>query len=87
MNMKKILIILVLSCLCFGCSRDITWFKRSFQTKNRNYHIWLYSGGKLIAEYKFSGILNNQESSDGYYFYKDDKLIEIGGDIIIESNS
>jgi hypothetical protein len=43
------------------------------------------TGGKLISDYTFKGILNNQEHSDGYYFYVNDTLVEVSGDILVKS--
>lgn len=71
--------------ISFGCARSCEKINRTFQTSDREYWVEMYSGGKLIKEYHFKGILNNQENSDGYYFYKNDTLIEIGGDVIVKS--
>ena len=68
-----------------GCQRSCASLDRSLQASDRTYHVESYSGGKLIAVYDFTGILNNQDASDGYYFYKGDTLIEVGGDIIVTS--
>lgn len=68
-----------------GCQRSCASLDRSLQASERTYHVESYSGGKLIAVYDFKGILNNQENSDGYYFYQGDTLIEVGGDIIVTS--
>lgn len=86
--MKKALIFLI--CASFligigGCARGCESCNRDFQTGNRTYHIEQYSGGKLIKEWKFDGILNNQENSDGYYFSIGDTLVEINGDMIVKS--
>lgn len=82
----KILILIIMCAVIFGgCARSCEELDRRMQSSNRTYHIQQYSGGVLIREYKFTGILNNQENSDGYYFSVEDTLIEIGGDIIIKS--
>jgi hypothetical protein len=52
---------------------------------SRYYNVKQFSGGKLIGEYNFNGILNNQEHSDGYYWYEGDTLIEVSGDITVKS--
>ena len=79
------LTVIVVALLMSGCARSCESFNRDFQTGDRNYHIRQYSGGTLIQEWKFKGILNNQDNSDGYYFSVNDTLYEIGGDIIISS--
>ena len=68
-----------------SCQRFWESTRRSLQTSDRNYHITQYSGGKFIGEYKFKGILNNAENSDGYYWYQDGVLYEVSGDLIIKS--
>lgn len=82
--MKKVVFILLIicsSCTPRGCQRA----QRQMQFSERNYHIKQYSGGKCIGEYKFKGILNTEEQSDGYYFIQSDTLIEVSGDITIKS--
>ena len=85
--MKKIFILLLIlvSVSFFSCKRGLQKFERGFQATNRTYHIEQYSGGLLIEIYDFEGILNNSENSDGYYFFKNDTLIEVSGDLIIKS--
>lgn len=41
----------------------------------------------MIDEYKFRGILNNEEHSDGYFFIVNDTLIEVSGDLVIKSTN
>ena len=83
--MKKILFLAIIALSFAGCQRSCNSFTREFQTSTKNYDIKVYSGGKLVEQYKFKGILDNQKNSDGYFFYKNDTLIEISGDIIIKS--
>lgn len=68
-----------------SCARSCDSVNRSWQTGDRNYEIWSYSGDSLIFHDKFRGILNNQKSSDGYYYYKGDTLIEVSGNTIVKS--
>lgn len=59
--------------------------EKTFQFSERNYHVKQYSGGKLVGEYKFHGILNDAKESDGYFFILKDTLVEIQGDVTIKS--
>lgn len=77
--------IILIALLFTGCQRSCNAFNRGFQASERKYHIIQYSGGQVIAEYQFVGIVDNQENSDGYYFYYGDQLVEMSGDIIIRS--
>lgn len=83
--MKRLLIIALIliccSCTQKGCAR----MEKSMQYSERQYSIYQYSGGKLIGEYHFRGILNDAEGSDGYYWFKGDSLIEVSGDLTIKS--
>ncbi len=81
---KTLLAIATVSLLC-GCQRGCNSLERNVIFSDRNYHIEQYSGGVKIKEFNFKGILNNQQHSDGFYFFKDGKLIEVSGDIYIES--
>lgn len=83
--MKKTLIAILGIVMLSSCQRACNRMDRKFQTSNRNYQIEQYSGGRLIATYKFIGIVNNQENSDGYYWYQGDSLVEVSGDIILKS--
>lgn len=82
---KKIGAFVLIALLVGGCARGCESLEREFQTSDRQYHIKQYSGGVLIKEWNFIGILNNQDASDGYYFTVNDTLYEIGGDLIISS--
>lgn len=86
--MKKLIlgIIFILTVIMSSsCARTWKSIDRNLQSGNREYWVEVYSGGKLIKQYHFKGILNNQQNSDGYYFSQGDSLIEIGGDIIVRS--
>lgn len=83
--MKKTLlgaiVILLSSCTQRGCQS----ISRDFQTSERMYHIIVYSGGNVIYKDDFRGILNQEEHSDGLYYFKGDTLIEIGGQYVVKS--
>ncbi len=82
---RSTLVLVFFSLVLAGCARSCVGCKRSTQTGAREYHIRQYSGGQVVGEYRFHGIVNNAESSDGYYWYQGDTLIEISGDVEIRS--
>ena len=69
-----------------GCSGCNYWVERSIKANmKRDYHIQMYSGGKLVGEwYLKNDIIHSEQQSDGWNF-KDanGKLVRISGDIII----
>lgn len=83
--MKKTIIvlaaILLSSCTQRGCQR----WKRQQQYSSRAYGVYMYSGGKMIFEDHFKGIINQEQHSDGIYYFKGDTLVEVNGDYIIKS--
>lgn len=81
----KYLSIVALCVTLSGCARECEEQRRSNQVGSRNYHIVQYSGSTVVNEWNFKGLLNNQEKSDGFYFYKGDTLIEISGTLVIAS--
>lgn len=83
---KRILILCVVSLSTMSCQRGCSKINRQFETTERNYEITMYSGGAIVFQDKFRGIINNSEASDGCYYYKNDSLIEVSGDYIIKSN-
>lgn len=76
-----IFLFLFCSCTKQGCQ---AW-DRSQQYSDRTYQVKVYSGGKVVYSDQFSGIINQEEKSDGIYYYKIDTLVEISGDYIIKS--
>jgi hypothetical protein len=79
-------IFLFLALLTLGsCQRSCSHLDRDIQFSEKDYNVRTYSGGKLISEYTFKGILNNQQHSDGYFFYQNDTLVEVSGDILVKS--
>lgn len=83
--MKKLLlflsIILLGSCTQRGCQR---WEKQTQYTE-RTYQVTLYSGSKPVYKDTFKGIINGEEGTDGFYYFKGDTLIEVSGDYVIKS--
>ena len=75
--------LILTGCTPRGCQK----VNRTLQFSDRNYIIKQYSGGKCVGEYKFRGILNTEEKTDGYFFFRGDTLIEISGDITIKSTN
>jgi hypothetical protein len=76
-----LILIFLTGCTSRGCQR----WKKEAEYDERHYHIEQYSGGKLVEQYDFHGILNDSKNSDGYFFFKGDTLIEVSGDIQIKS--
>lgn len=84
--MKRFIVIIAVALLLSSCQRGCERMEKNLQTSKRNYTIIVYSGGKEIHKDTFTGILNGSEGSDGYYYTKDGKLIEVSGDCVISSN-
>lgn len=83
MKYLKIIIIFLSIAMISGCARSCENIKRSYDTDNK-YSVTHYSGGKEINKWEFEGLINSSEASDGYYFYYNNKLIEVSGDVLIE---
>jgi hypothetical protein len=82
--MKKLFLIILI--FMTGCTtRNCQRWSKDHQYSDRYYHIKQYSGGQCVNEYTFKGILNDSEGSDGYYFFKNDTLVEVSGDLTIKS--
>ena len=73
--------------LLSSCQRACTRFNKKIQTAERNYQITMYSGGKVVFQDRFRGIINDSEGSDGMYYYKGDTLVEVSRDYIIKSTN
>jgi hypothetical protein len=80
-SLLMMLILLFTSCTQRGCQST----KRDFQTSNRIYDITVYSGGKVFYHDKIKGIVNQEDSTDGIYYFKGDTLIELSGQYCIKS--
>jgi hypothetical protein len=83
--MKKRILIIIIAVTLTSCQRSCNSFERDFQTSDLNYSIKMYSGGHVVFEDHFKGIVNNSEHSDGVYYYKGDTLIEISGDYVLKA--
>lgn len=81
----RIKVILLSAFFMAGCARQFQSCNRDVQTGDRWYEVKQYSGPLLVATYTFRGILNNQQHSDGYYWYIGDTLYEVSGTTIVRS--
>lgn len=80
--MRKLLIAICLVSLT-GCARKCESISRKYQAGDKPNIVRHFSGGQLIREWRFNGIVNSSESSDGYYFTIGDTLYEVSGDVQI----
>lgn len=82
--MKKLIIIIAASFLVGCSSADIA----GFSALGQSHHIKQFSGGALIGEWDSTGKIENERSSDGYYFQdtKTQKLIMVSGTVQITVN-
>lgn len=67
-----------------SCQRGCQKFKRNTMSAKRHYHIEIYSGGKLIHQEDFHGVITEEEGN-GAFYYKGDTLVEISGEYILKS--
>ena len=68
-----------------GCARTCQKLERNTSdNKPHDIKVTLYSGGEEIRTWEFFGIVNSSKDSDGYYFYYNEKLVEVSGDVVIE---
>jgi len=84
MKITKLISFALLLCLLSSCQRGCQRMKRKLTNSPRSYTIQMYSGGKVVFEDSFRGIIN-QEEGNGCYYYKSDTLIELSGDYILKS--
>ena len=84
--MKKLFILIGISLILTSCQRGCTKMSRAVEVGDRNYSIIMFSGGDTVFVDHFRGMVNNSESSDGIYYFKGDKLIEVSGDYVITSD-
>lgn len=85
---KQFILILTLLFLTSCTQRGYQSFNRRFQFTERYYRVSVFSGGKIIKQFNFKGIINQEENSDGIYWYDTyGELIEVSGDYIVESSS
>lgn len=85
--MKNITIIAILSILLFSsCTqRGCQTMQRNWQFKERQYEIYQFAGGDTTFYDKFYGIINQEDHSDGIYYFKGDTLIELSSPYLIKS--
>ena len=84
--MKKIIFYLffgITTLALTGCARGCEKFKRDVRITPNHIIVRQYSGGQLVFERNFKGIVNTSKTSDGYYFTINDTTFEISGDIQI----
>ena len=68
-----------------GCARTCQKFERNTHDNTpHDVKVTLYSGGKEIRTWEFFGIVNSSKDSDGYFFYYEENLVEVSGDVVIE---
>lgn len=83
--MRNIFIYLFILFTLTSCERTFQGCGRTLETTSKHQiRVTLYSGGEAVKQWEFSGIVNNQENTDGFYFYYENKLVEVSGDILIE---
>jgi len=85
--MKKVIIALIVITLTSCTQRGCQSWKRTQQYSSRAYGVYMYSGGKIVFEDHFTGIINQEEHSDGIFYFKNDTLIEVNGDYIVKSEN
>jgi len=87
--MKRSLLTLILAfiVLASACTNKNFQEKQDalFYDGDRTYHIVVYSGGKVIIDENFKGIVHPNDRTNGIYYFKNDTLKEIKGDYIITS--
>jgi len=82
---KQIFVYLSLLGLISCTARQCQGCNRATQFTDRNYDVKLYSGDSMVFHDVFHGIINQEEHSDGFYYFKGDTLVEIGGNYVIKS--
>jgi len=83
--MRKLLLYFFLVLVLSSCQRGCERWKKKTQFSKRTYEVVMYSGGDTVFHDRFTGILNDNDGSDGFYYSKGDTLIEISGDYIVKS--
>jgi len=80
--MKKTILLVSLMLLTGCTSAD----RAKFGSLGSKHKITLYSGGTAVRTWYSSGVIQNEEHSDGYYFMDDTthRLVRVSGQIVIE---
>jgi hypothetical protein len=81
--MKRLLVVCVTAVMLFSCT-DAT--VANLGSYGRRHKITMYNGGKLVREWMSTGKVTSISNSDGWQFMdsKTNKLVRVGGDVIIE---
>lgn len=45
----------------------------------------MFSGGDTVYQDRFTGIVNGEQHTDGFYYFKGDTLVEVSGDYVLKS--
>lgn len=85
--MKKVALLILSICLLTSCQRGCQRFSKNTQSSDRNYEVTMYSGGVIVFKDSFKGIVTENKTSDGVFYFKGDSLIEVSGDYIIKSSN
>ncbi len=83
----KLIAVILIAVMLSGCARSCQFVSRNLaDNTSHEVKITMYSGGDTVYhKHLKSGIINNYENSDGYYFYDNGgKLVELSGDVVIE---
>ena len=60
--------------------------KSQWAAYGANHRVTLYSGGKVVREWKSSGKVRTEHDSDGWFFRdsKSGALVRVSGDVVVE---
>lgn len=84
--MKKVFAFVFLAIIFCSCTERMKQdMGREWQFSDRNYTITVFSGGKTVFTDSIHGIVNQEEGSDGLFYFKGDTLIEISGEYVVKS--
>lgn len=84
--MKKSYLLFIALIIFTSCTqRSCQKWEKSTQYSERQYEVHLFSGGDTVYTDKFRGIINGEEATDGFYYFKGDTLVEVSGDYVIKS--
>jgi hypothetical protein len=68
---------------CSGFKNKIS--KMGDGLSSGDYKVTVWSGGKAVAVYEIeNSFVNSENTSDGWFFYVDGKLVRISGTITVE---
>jgi hypothetical protein len=84
MNKKLALGIMCTVAICMCCGFGAAGMSK-FGSIGRSHKIEMYSGGVKVREWISDGRVENEESSDGFYFCEKSSgvLVRVSGDIVI----